>query len=108
MNYVLQIASTIGRLARFITLEGLEREIAARRPVTAEEQESLQLMLRTLEQMYGSVALGFSSEDQLLGVLVIRDDRLREAYSTDEIEISTRTVSAPSQPCPTPKFSTWD
>ncbi len=70
-----------------MTQEGLERELAARRPVTAEEQESLQLMLRTLEQMYGSVALGFSSEDQLLGVLVIRDDRLREAYSSDEIEI---------------------
>jgi signal transduction histidine kinase len=70
-----------------ITLEGIERDVAARRPVTAEEQESLQLMLRTLEQMYGSVALGFASEDQLLGVLVIRDDRLREAYSTDEIEI---------------------
>ena len=61
--------------------------MAARRPVSTEEQESLQLMLRTLEQMYGSVALGFSSEDQLLGALVIRDDRLREAYSTDEIEI---------------------
>ena len=70
-----------------ITLEGIEREVAARRPVSTEEQESLQLMLRTLEQMYGSVALGFSSEDQLLGALVIRDDRLREAYSTDEIEI---------------------
>src|SRR6185437_4190835 len=70
-----------------ITQEGIEREIAARRPVSAEEQEALQLALRTLEQMYGSVALGFSSEDQLLGVLVIRDDRLREAYSTDEIEI---------------------
>ena len=44
-------------------------------------------MLRTLEQMNGSVALGFSSEDQLLGALVIRDERLREAYSTDEIEL---------------------
>jgi two-component system, NtrC family, sensor histidine kinase HydH len=70
-----------------ITLEGIEREVAAHRPVSTEEHESLQLMLRTLEQMYGSVALGFSSEDQLLGALVIRDDRLREAYSTDEIEI---------------------
>jgi two-component system sensor histidine kinase HydH len=75
------------RRAGVITLEGIEREVAARRPVSTEEQESLQLMLRTLEQMYGAVALGFSSEDQLLGALVIRDDRLREAYSTDEIEI---------------------
>ena len=68
-------------------IEGIERELAARRPVSNEEQESLQLMLRTLEQMNGSVALGFSSEDQLLGVLVIRDERLREAYSSDEIEL---------------------
>ena len=75
------------RRAGVITIEGIERELAARRPVSNEEQESLQLMLRTLEQMTGSVALGFSSEDQLLGALVIRDERLREAYSTDEIEL---------------------
>jgi len=70
-----------------ITIEGIERELAARRPVANEEQEGLQLILRTLEQMNGSVALGFSGEDQLLGALVIRDERLREAYSTDEIEL---------------------
>jgi two-component system sensor histidine kinase HydH len=75
------------RRAGVITIEGIERELAARRPVSNEEQESLQLMLRTLEQMNGSVALGFSSEDQLLGVVVIRDERLREAYSSDEIEL---------------------
>jgi two-component system, NtrC family, sensor histidine kinase HydH len=75
------------RRAGVITQEGIEREIAAKRPMSSDEQESLQLMARTLEQMHGSVALGFSSEDQLLGVLVIRDDRLREAYSTDEIEL---------------------
>jgi signal transduction histidine kinase len=70
-----------------ITQEGIEREVTARRTASTEEQESLQVMLRTLEQMNGSVALGFSSEDQLLGALVIRDDRLREAYSSDEIEL---------------------
>jgi two-component system sensor histidine kinase HydH len=75
------------RRSGVISLEGLEREIAARRTVPAEEREGLQLMLRTLEQMNGSVALGFSGEDQLLGALVLRDERLREAYSSDEIEI---------------------
>ena len=70
-----------------ITIEGIEREVAARRPLSNEEQENLQLILRTLEQMNGSVALGFSSEDQLLGALLIRDERLREAYSSDEIEL---------------------
>jgi signal transduction histidine kinase len=74
------------RRAGVVSLEGVEREIAARR-TTTEEQESLQLMLRTLEQMNGSVVLGFSGEDQLLGMLVLRDERLREAYSTDEIEL---------------------
>jgi two-component system, NtrC family, sensor histidine kinase HydH len=75
------------RRAGVITQEGIERELAAQRSISTEEQESLALLLRTLEQMNGSVALGFSSEDQLLGALVIRDDRLREAYSTDEIEL---------------------
>jgi two-component system, NtrC family, sensor histidine kinase HydH len=75
------------RRAGVISLEGIEREIAARRTVSTEEQESLQLMLRALEQMNGSVALGFSGEDQLLGMLVLRDERLREAYSSDEIEL---------------------
>jgi len=79
----------IERLRRtgVITIEGIERELAARRPLSNEEQESLQMILRTLDQMNGSVALGFSSEDQLLGALVIRDERLREAYSSDEIEL---------------------
>jgi signal transduction histidine kinase len=70
-----------------ISQDVIEREVAARRTVSTEEQENLQLILKTLEQMHGSVALGFSSEDQLLGVLIIRDDRLREAYSSDEIEL---------------------
>jgi signal transduction histidine kinase len=75
------------RRAGVISLEGLEREIVARRTVSTEERESLQLMLRTLDQMNGSVALGFNGEDQLLGALVLRDERLREAYSSDEIEL---------------------
>jgi signal transduction histidine kinase len=74
------------RRAGVVSLEGVEREIAARRS-TPEELESLQLMLRALEQMNGSVVLGFSGEDQLLGMLVLRDERLREAYSSDEIEL---------------------
>jgi nitrogen-specific signal transduction histidine kinase len=74
------------RRAGVVTLEGVEREIAARR-TSPEELEGLQLMLRTLEQMNGSVALGFSGEDQLLGMLVLRDERLREAYSSDEIDL---------------------
>jgi signal transduction histidine kinase len=75
------------RRAGTISLEGLERELAARRTVSSDEKESLLLMMRTLEQMNGSVALGITGEDQLLGALVLRDERLREAYSSEEIEL---------------------
>jgi two-component system sensor histidine kinase HydH len=75
------------RRAGTISLEGIERELAARRTPSNDEKESLQLMMRTLDQMNGSVALGILSEDQLLGCLVLRDERLREAYSSDEIEL---------------------
>ena len=58
-------------------------------------------MLRTLEQMNGSVALGFSSEDQLLGVLVhprraparglfVRRDRARSAGVATSIGITVQ------------------
>ena len=75
------------RRAGTLSLEGLERELAARRSVSGEEKEALQLMMRTLDQMHGSVALGITGEDQLLGALILRDERLREAYSTEEIEL---------------------
>lgn len=75
------------RRAGVISIEGLERELVARKTAPAEEREGLQLMFRTLEQMNGSVALGITSEDQLLGALVLRDERLREAYSSEEIEL---------------------
>jgi two-component system sensor histidine kinase HydH len=75
------------RRAGTISLEGLERELAARRTPSNEEKEGLQLMMRTLDQMNGSVVLGIISEDQLLGALVLRDERLREAYSSEEIEL---------------------
>jgi signal transduction histidine kinase len=75
------------RRAGTISLEGLERELAARRIASDDEREGLQLMMRTLDQMNGSVVLGITGEDQLLGGLVLRDERLREAYSSDEIEL---------------------
>ena len=63
--------------------------MAARRPASTEEQrEPAADRCARSSEMNGSVrAAGSPSEDQLLGVLVIRDERLREAYSTDEIEL---------------------
>ncbi|MCG5056178.1 MAG: hypothetical protein KA712_24790 [Myxococcales bacterium] len=81
--------SFLERLRRYtvLTVEGIEQEISILRPSRGEEKESLTLILRTLELMNASVALAISGEDQLLGILVLRDERLREAFSSDEIEL---------------------
>jgi two-component system, NtrC family, sensor histidine kinase HydH len=52
-----------------------------------EEREGVLLMLRALELLNGSVVLAVVGEEQLLGMLALRDERLREAYSSDEIEL---------------------
>ena len=75
------------RRAGVLTIEGLERELGAMRLAQSEEAQNLALMIRALELISGSVVLAISGEDQLLGLLVLRDERLREAYSSDEIEL---------------------
>jgi hypothetical protein len=73
------------RRAGVVSIEGLERELAALRNTQSEERESLLLMVRALELLNGSVVLAVIGEEQLLGMLVLRDERLREAYSSEEI-----------------------
>jgi two-component system sensor histidine kinase HydH len=75
------------RRAGAVSIEGLERELLALRNKQGEEREALLLILRALELVNGSVALAILGEEQLLGMLVLRDERLREAYSTEEIEL---------------------
>jgi signal transduction histidine kinase len=70
-----------------ITLEGLEQELADLKLTQSEERESLLLMLHALDLLSGSLVLGIVGEEQLLGMVVLRDERLREAYSSDEIEL---------------------
>jgi two-component system sensor histidine kinase HydH len=70
-----------------VSIEGLERELAALKNKQGEERESLLMMTRALEALNGSVVLAIVGEEQLLGMLVLRDERLREAYSSDEIEL---------------------
>jgi two-component system, NtrC family, sensor histidine kinase HydH len=81
--------SFLERLRRtgVVSVEGLERELAALRNKQGEERESVLLMSRALEALNGSVVLAIVGEEQLLGILALRDERLREAYSSDEIEL---------------------
>jgi signal transduction histidine kinase len=66
-----------------VSVEGLQ----------GEEREALLLVVRALELVNGSVVLAILGEEQLLGMLVLRDERLREAYSSEEIELF-RSVAA--------------
>jgi signal transduction histidine kinase len=75
------------RRAGVISIEGLERELVALRNKQGEEREALLLTMRVLELLNGSVVLAILGEEQLLGMLVLRDERLREAYSSEEIEL---------------------
>jgi two-component system, NtrC family, sensor histidine kinase HydH len=75
------------RRAGVVSVEGLERELLALRNKQGEEREALLLVVRVLEQLNGSVVLAILGEEQLLGMLVLRDERLREAYSSEEIEL---------------------
>lgn len=70
-----------------LSIEGLERELAAFKNRQSDDKESLMLMIRAIELLNGSVVLAIVGEEQLLGMLVLRDERLREAYSSDEIEL---------------------
>jgi two-component system, NtrC family, sensor histidine kinase HydH len=81
------------RRAGVVSVEGIERELLALRNKQGEEREALLLVLRALELVSGSVVLAVLSEEQLLGMLVLRDERLREAYSSEEIELF-RSVAA--------------
>jgi len=75
------------RRAGVVSVEGLERELLALRNKQGEEREAVLLIVRVLEQLNGSVVLAILGEEQLLGMLVLRDERLREAYSSEEIEL---------------------
>ena len=75
------------RRAGVVSVEGLERELVALRNRQGEEREALLLIVRALELLNASVVLAVLGEEQLLGMLVLRDERLREAYSSEEIEL---------------------
>ena len=48
--------------------------------------EVLDTVLATLAELPSSLSIGLLSGDQLIGVLSVNDERLREAYATDEIK----------------------
>src|SRR5262249_3824667 len=80
-----------------LSMEGLEREKQARVPAPGlegdQEAETIEAVIRTMEEMNSSVCLPMVGEDAIIGLFCLRDERPREAYSTDEIDLF-RSVAA--------------
>jgi len=74
------------RERRAVSLEQLERE-HLQRSAQAGETESLDAMARALAEMQCALCIPLLDEDQVLGLFALRDERLREAYSPDEIDL---------------------
>ncbi len=79
-----------------LSLEQLEREQAMNAPRDGSpdpQTETYDALARGLEEIHAGVCVPILAEDQLLGLLVLKDERLREAYATDELDIF-RTLAA--------------
>jgi signal transduction histidine kinase len=72
-----------------LLLETLQRERRPDDEAAAEAQD----VMRTLEDMHASVCIPLQADEHLIGLLCLRDERLREAYSSEEIEFF-RTLAA--------------
>jgi two-component system, NtrC family, sensor histidine kinase HydH len=71
-----------------LAVEGIERELSARGgPGPDAESERLGSLAQTFTDLRASLCLALSSDDMLLGLLCLRDERLREAYSSEEIDL---------------------
>jgi signal transduction histidine kinase len=69
-----------------LSLEQLEREQAGR-PPDDPHNETLDAIARALDEVHAGVCVPILAGEQLLGLLCLKDERLREAYATDEIDL---------------------
>lgn len=65
-------------------LDNLTRGVT---PSNPERLEQLKALLRALRGLEAGVAVPFFREGRLLGFLTLRDERLREAYSREELQM---------------------
>jgi signal transduction histidine kinase len=70
-----------------IAIEQLEREHASRSAMPDGDVETIDAIARTLDEMHAALCVPLQTEDQILGLLVLKDERLREAYATDEVDL---------------------
>jgi signal transduction histidine kinase len=70
-----------------LSIELLEREHSERVARREGETESLDAIARALSEMQASLCVPLTDKEQVLGLLCLKDERLRDAYASDEIEM---------------------
>ena len=71
-----------------IAIEQLEREhTLAVRTASEADEEKIDAIARALVEINAALCIPISADDQILGFLCLKDERLREAYATDEIDL---------------------
>jgi two-component system sensor histidine kinase HydH len=75
---------------RLLVIENLEAErhamILAEEPEERTGVEHIEQVIHTCDAIQSDLCIGFISDRQLIGFLSIKDERLRAAYSSDEIQ----------------------
>lgn len=70
-----------------VVLDELERELALRRETgTVREAELVDQIVKSMEEMHAGVSLALTGDDGgILGLLNVRDERLRDAFTQEEV-----------------------
>jgi signal transduction histidine kinase len=75
------------RQESWLSLEALERELGSEDGEKDDDAvASARNVLSSLKDLHAGVSFALSTDEQLLGMLNINDERLREAYASDELE----------------------
>ena len=70
-----------------VSMEQLEREHIARGVAPETENETIDAIARTLDELNAALCIPIVDADQVIGLLCLKDERVREAYATDEIDL---------------------
>lgn len=72
-----------------LVLESIEAELEQKRKRSEDrEAETTYEIVQTMEALHASVVLAItSSEGELVGILAVRDDRVRDAFAQDEVQL---------------------
>ncbi|HEX4459179.1 MAG TPA: ATP-binding protein [Polyangia bacterium] len=70
-----------------VSMEQLEREHTVRANGPGAETETIDAIARTLDEMNAALCIPIVADDQVIGLLCLKDERVREAYATDEIDL---------------------